>query len=227
MIGLGMLGFPRKRKKGAAGSSAASDHLSVRSCTIACPYRSEGARSGCPDYQAGRAVDGGPCVPDVAKVEEWRDAYASGSGQTVKRDAGRLMGSLYLHAQRMVEQIDREGLTLRAPRVDAKGNPVLVERADGLVDYLYEERAHPLLEPLARIVRLLGIDLSEFGLTTHAERAATALKGNLTLNKTDINVVLAAEQERTKEVRKILETAARLREADPVFQQFSKTGGDP
>lgn len=214
----------RRPKQGEPGfvSRFHRDNLPVRLCTTACVYRANGG-PGCWHFRFGKARDGELCVPEMKRLGDWSKAFQDGEDEPVRRDAGHLLGALYQRARLMLEQIDREGMTVRAPKTDRLGNAIAVHREDGTVDYVWEDREHPLWRPLMSIVRQLGMDLPEFGLTPKSKAdQAPELKGKVTVNNVDVKVLVAEQAQRTKGFLRALETAARLRESDPVFQQFTE-----
>jgi len=192
------------------------DHLPVRTCAADCTKYAR-----CWHLKYGKARVGYPCIPDLKRIEKWRKAYEGGDDEIVRKDAGRIMGSMIIRAEGLLEQIDREGWVKRAPKVDIKGNAVRAYDEEGQIVYIWEEKAHPLIEPLIKVLKLLGLGLDEFELTPKSKGGGHRVKGAID-NSTHVDIkVLVAEQERMTEVfAEQLKLARQMRDADPVWKQF-------
>lgn len=212
---------PEKKKP------AKRERMPVRVCSLECPHR-QGDGDGCYDFQYGKAAHGLPCVPDLRKLERWRKAYEEGDDEIVKKDAGGIMGAMVIRAEQMLEQIDREGFVMKTPRVDARGEPVAYVNDDGQMTYAFDWKPHPLFDPLNRIVKMLGINLNEFGLTPKSSSdKGLGFSGNLTnIENLDVKVIVGGLEDATEDFAKTIALAKKMREADPVYKQFAPKKGD-
>ena len=204
-------------------SPTKKERLPVRTCSRSCPYLLNGGE-GCYDFKYGKAALGLPCVPDLRKVEKWRAAYEGGDDAIVKKDGGRIIGSMVVRAEQMLEQIDREGWVRRVPKVDAKGKVITYFDEEGTTTYVMDERPHPLIDPLMKLLGRLGLDPAAFELTpkSKGELGGRTPSGQLVNNgKIDVKILVAEQAQKLEGFKEALAAAAKMREGDPVFRQFS------
>lgn len=157
------------------------------------------------------------------KLGAWRKAYIEGDDTHIKRDAGDLMGRLYVKAREMLAQIERDGLTLQAPVTNRFGDPIEVVGPDGVRDYVWETKAHPLIASLATVLRLMKIDLHEFMLTPLAQGVGNpTMEGGIKNTSITIEELHVHQNEQFERFREALKLADKLRNADPVYREHMR-----
>lgn len=152
---------------------------------------------------------------------ELRDAFLNGDIKRVKKEAGTIFGALACKFVEIAEKINEDGLTLVCPKLNSKGEPVILQTGETSFDYVMEHKEHPLLKRLTEMAKVMGINPSEFGVSKE-EIPSRELKGNITnVEQINIQVLLEEQDKKVQEFSKILESAKYLREKDPVFKRFS------
>ena len=201
------------------------ERIPVRPCTSACAQRDI-----CYYFISKKVTTDEPCLPDQLKIKEISKAFEDDDLERIKREAGRMVGATYQMALNMLDQIIREGLTKKAPMTDRDGFAIEVPDQSGLIDYIYIEKAHPLIDPFMKAVRLLNMDPKEFGLTPMSQaKKQTKVNGRINIENIDMKVIRLEGQERMDAFADALGQSKEMREADRVFQQFKKgeDGDDP
>ncbi len=133
------------------------------------------------------------------------------------------MGRVFVKAREMLEIIEREGMVLEAPQVDRFGNAVEVIGPDGVRDFIYEKRLHPLLDALVKLLRVMKIDLHEFMLTPMAQGVGSpSLEGGIKASQINIDELHIHQDKQTQMFVQAVAMAERMREQDPVYQQHKQ-----
>lgn len=151
---------------------------------------------------------------DLRLMRRWKRAYVNGDQKVLKRDAGSVMGAVYGEAIRLIRRIKVDGPLVRTAK--------LVAGEKGPRQIVYEWIAHPLYEPLLKMLRLLHLDPAEFGMTPRGADVGTTPRGLIVnAEKVDIQAVITTLRDRYDQHEKALVDASRMRSADPVWAQFA------
>ena len=204
----------------------------IRKCSPTCYFFSNGG-PGCRFYQAEHVKHGELCKYDLEKLKQYTEAFLTGDNTIIKSDASQMTATIMMQLQRMLEQVNVEGVTLQEPILDSKGNPIYIPDPKWHVSMGGQPRMviamrtvdHPLINRVIQLTRSLGINLSEFKLTPKSADEKATVSGHIIVEKQiDMATILKERKKVDDRFREALERGNEMTKRDPVFQQLVADG---
>lgn len=207
----------------------------IRKCTADCYFFKHGGK-GCQYFVNSRVRHTETCLFDLMKLKQYADAMVSGDNAVVKNDAARINASIVLLIQRMLEQVNIEGVSVSEPIVDAKGNPIYIPdqnwrpnhgqtEKDRPVIVALRIKDHPLISRAIQLAKSIGITLSEFKLTPKSADEKAKVSGHIIVDEQKpLDVVMNERREIEEKMLKALEEGDRRMQVDPVYQDLLNRG---
>jgi len=153
---------------------------------------------------------------ELKVVRRWRKAYLGGDKDSLKRDAGAVMGSLYAKVRQMLERVEADGLMVPTAK--------MISGERGGKKIVYELVPHPLLKPIAELLKILHLDPVEFGVTPGTSDAGAQPRGAIRIGRIDVKVLQVQQEEREQRFLEAMKKAEALRQADPVYKMIAGQG---
>jgi hypothetical protein len=220
--------MPTNKVKLKRGDKKRMGDTPVRRCSKKCYLFQEGG-SGCRFYQAKQVEFGEPCLYDLHKMKQYSDAFVTGDNSAIKEDASRITAQVMSQIDRMLEQVNLEGVTIKEPIQDAKGNVVYIPDPNWRPEHggtanlvpAMRVRDHPLLSRCIQLARSMGINLNDFKLTPKSADEKAMVSGRIVVeNQENMAAVEARRDEQYEKFARAIEIGTAMTKQDPVYQQL-------
>ena len=204
----------------------------VRRCSAECYFFQNGG-TGCPLYQRKKVKHGELCLHDIHQIKKYADAFNKGDLDPVKEDASRITAQLVMQIQRMLEQVNLEGVTVEEPILNARGDPVWIPDPHWRPEHGGErphivamrKKDHPLIARVVQLSRSMGISLTEFKLTSKSADEKREVSGHIVSeNPLEMKEVMKAREEIEKKFMDALSEGAKETQNDPIYQKLLADG---
>jgi len=202
----------------------------IRKCSSDC-YLFKNGGQGCRFYIENKVKFGEVCLLDLHKLREYATAFMEGDSDVVKNDASKITATIMMQLDRMLEQVNVDGVTVEEPILDAKGNPIYIpdpawKESSGKKREMVPAmriKDHPLIARVIQITKAIGIDLANFKLTPRSAEEKLQVSGRLVVEEQhDLKKVLEDRKLIEQKMLTAIELGNQMTRQDPVWKQLTE-----